>query len=951
MVFFWSVQTRFCVGRAGHMTDEKESASSLSLSASALVPLSERPLVGDDQKTVISPPESSRPEVRGDSGGISESLRQRLFPGNGAATGEESGVRIAHYEIHQRLGAGGMGAVFRATDTELARDVALKIMHPGPSLDSSLVARFRNEARACARLNHDNIARVFFAGAQDGLYFIAYEFAGGRTLRDLILDRGRLSAAETVNLSIQITLALNHIAAAGIVHRDIKPSNIMVTETGRVKVVDLGLARRESEDSIGEITAAGTTLGTFDYIAPEQARDPRNADVRSDIYSLGCTMYHMLTGQPPYPDGTALQKLLDHQGKSPPDPRVLNSSVPIQLSAILRKMMASNPDQRYQAAGLLLNDLIQLASLLGLQTVPAEGIVWKKLRPTLPTTPVGAVWIFASVLLICLTAVVLQFPVFSGSGESVVSELSPQQELRAEDYAAASDAAAETPGVAAGTPPTGSLPQSTVGSSSAATNGGSMVAADTGTQPLTAGSGTGAAGVAAAATGSPQPDPATVSGSSPSAATPATSAVRAQPESVSGPFQLQRADGQMKSYRTLSAAVAEARSGDVILLRYNGYPDDLPAQPPVRLVGTNLIVRAAEGYRPTLQFDVTPDSPAAPAQMFSLRSQSSLTIRDMDLRLNVNTDQLMEGLSLFQLAGVNRILLENVSIECASQQPDPIALFNLTNEAQVPGEAVREESEIALQRVICRAEADAFRIACQPRGRIRLQESAFAVSGHLIDLRGDHSMQLARGSLEVIMDHLTCLHEGALVRMADTDQRQSGAVQRLLPRLSIRSEASVFAGAGPDTPLLQFNGSGYVDEIEKLISWNGVTNLYYGHSVFWLIDSSSLDFSSRRFDFSQWKQLWQSRTDGEDTSAEVLLENAWRNASWKSANGLLLELATPAAFELNRQLFFPGLGALPLARDGEVPGVNPQKLPTFPGRREITPDPEETPAPLPPPLP
>ncbi|MFM8478688.1 MAG: serine/threonine-protein kinase [Planctomycetaceae bacterium] len=933
------------------MTDDKESASSLSLSASALVPLSERPLVGDDQKTVISPPETSRQETRGDVAGVNEVLRQRLFPSNGAATGDESGVRIAHYEIHERLGAGGMGAVFRATDVELSRDVALKIMHPGPSADSSLVARFRNEARACARLNHDNIARVFFAGVQDGFYFIAYEFAGGRTLRDLILDRGRLSAAETVNLSIQITLALNHIAAAGIVHRDIKPSNIMVTESGRVKVVDLGLARRESEDSIGEITAAGTTLGTFDYIAPEQARDPRSADVRSDIYSLGCTMYHMLTGQPPYPDGTALQKLLDHQGKSPPDPRVLNSSVPVQLSAMMRKMMASNPDQRYQAAGLLLNDLIQLAGLLGLQTVPAEGIVWKKLRPTLPAAPVGAVWVFASVLLICLTAVVLQFPLFSGAGDLVLADSTPRQELRAEDYSGVTGVASNLPRGVSGPAAAAAASQQAAVGSAAAANSGSKVSTESEAPPqITAGT----------VTGGSQGDPAVPAQTDAGAVTsasatvvnsPATPGARVAPESVNGPFQLQRADGQIKSYRTLSAAVAEARSGDVILLRYNGYPDDLPAQPPVRLVGTNLIVRAAEGYRPTLQFDVIRDFPATPAQMFSLRSQSSLTIRDVDLRLNVDTDQLTENLSLFHMAGVNRILLENVSIECSSQQVDPIALFDLTDEAQVPGDAVREESEIALQRVICRAQADAFRIACQPRGRIRIQESAFAISGHLIDLRGDHSMQPARGSLEVITDHLTCLHEGALVRMSDSDQRQTSAVQRLLPRLSIRSEASVFGAAGPDTPLLQFNGSGYVDEIEKLVSWNGVTNLYYGHAVFWLIDSSSLDFSSRRFDFAQWKQLWQSRTDGEDTSAEVLLDNAWRNVRWKTEDGLQLESTTPAAFELNRQLFFPGLGALPLARDGEIPGVNPQKLPTFPGRREASPVAEESLAPLPPPLP
>ena len=357
------------------MTHHNFSDSANSPVPLAHVPLSERPLVADDDKTVISAPEASRIDSRPEippGNSVNELLRQRLFPSNGMSTGEESGIRLAHFEIRQRLGAGGMGAVFRALDLELARDVALKILHPGPSLDSSLVARFRNEARACAQLNHDNIARVFYAGSQDGLYFIAYEFASGRTIRDLIVERGHLTIAEAVNYAIQVTLALNHIAAAGVVHRDIKPSNIMLTDAGRVKVVDLGLARRDTEDSIGEITVAGTTLGTFDYIAPEQARDPRNADVRSDIYSLGCTMYHMLTGQPPYPEGTALQKLLDHQGKTPPDPRSMNQKVPEGLAAIMRKMMANNPDQRYLAAGLLLNDLMRMASLLGLQSMCQE---------------------------------------------------------------------------------------------------------------------------------------------------------------------------------------------------------------------------------------------------------------------------------------------------------------------------------------------------------------------------------------------------------------------------------------------------------------------------------------------------------------------------------------------------------------------------------------------------
>ena len=270
------------------MTQHHESDPTESVTTAAHVPLSERPLVADSENTVISAPEQPRIDAKTEPSANADAFRQRLFPASGTATGEEAGIRLAHFEISQRLGAGGMGAVFRAADLELARDVALKILHPASSQDTSLIARFRNEARACASLNHDNIARVFYAGSQDGLYFIAYEFASGRTIRDLIMERGRLTSADTVNYAIQVTLALNHIAAAGIVHRDIKPSNIMLTESGRVKVVDLGLARRDTTDSIGDITVAGTTLGTFDYIAPEQARDPRNADIRSDIYSLGC---------------------------------------------------------------------------------------------------------------------------------------------------------------------------------------------------------------------------------------------------------------------------------------------------------------------------------------------------------------------------------------------------------------------------------------------------------------------------------------------------------------------------------------------------------------------------------------------------------------------------------------------------------------------------------------
>src|SRR5690606_11588454 len=276
------------------------------------------------------------------------SIWRRLFPVDDDPSGQmepdaAAGCELGHFLIEERIGSGGMGAVFRALDTRLQRVVALKVLAPSQSGDRAAVLRFQNEARAAARLDHENIARVYYFGEDRGLHFIAFEYVTGQNVRDLIARTGRLPVADAVNYTMQIAAALRHTAAAGVVHRDIKPSNIIIAPNGRAKLVDLGLARKLTSDSVGDLTVVGTTLGTFDYISPEQARDPRSVDVRSDIYSLGCTLYHMLTGGPPYSSGTVLQKLLDHQQGMAPDPRLSNPAVPPALSAICRKMMAGDP--------------------------------------------------------------------------------------------------------------------------------------------------------------------------------------------------------------------------------------------------------------------------------------------------------------------------------------------------------------------------------------------------------------------------------------------------------------------------------------------------------------------------------------------------------------------------------------------------------------------------------
>src|SRR5205823_421834 len=232
-------------------------------------------------------------------------------------------------------GVGGMAAVLRARDTQLDRLVALKILPPDMALDDENVRRFHQEARSAAKLDHENIARVFFCGEDQRLHFIAFEFVEGENLRTLLERRGRLPVSEALHYMLQVAAGLAHAAQRGVVHRDIKPSNIIITPSGRAKLVDMGLARSMERKGDNDLTQSGVTLGTFDYISPEQALEPREADVRSDIYSLGCTFYHVLTGQAPVPDGTAAKKLHHHHHVAPIDPRQLNPHIPDEVAAIL----------------------------------------------------------------------------------------------------------------------------------------------------------------------------------------------------------------------------------------------------------------------------------------------------------------------------------------------------------------------------------------------------------------------------------------------------------------------------------------------------------------------------------------------------------------------------------------------------------------------------------------
>src|SRR6185295_8199672 len=276
------------------------------------------------------------------------------------------GKKFGNYELSEFVGGGGMGAVFRATDTSMGRTVAVKVLSRDQT-DEETIRRFRNEAHSAARLDHPNIARAYYVGEHEGWNFIVFEFVQGINLRDLVEKNGPLPIEEALNYTLQVAQALDHAAGRDVVHRDIKPSNVLVTPAGEIKLVDMGLARlHQVESSSDDLTASGVTLGTFDYISPEQARDPRMADSRSDIYSLGCTLYFMLAGRPPFPDGTALQKLLWHSGEDPPDPRRFRPDVPPQVIRLLEKMLAKRPAQRPQSPRELIGEIAAVADELGM---------------------------------------------------------------------------------------------------------------------------------------------------------------------------------------------------------------------------------------------------------------------------------------------------------------------------------------------------------------------------------------------------------------------------------------------------------------------------------------------------------------------------------------------------------------------------------------------------------
>jgi serine/threonine protein kinase len=272
--------------------------------------------------------------------------------------GKSRGFLLGPYKILQPIGRGGMGAVYLAEHTNLGRKVALKVLTAEQAKDKLTLERFNREARAVAALDHPNIVKLFDFSHAAGVHFLVMEFVDGNDLQSLMTKTGPLHYAQAAQYVAQAAAGLQHAHDKGFVHRDIKPANLMLAKDGTVKILDMGLARSSSAagDKLTAVLAAGDIVGTVDFLSPEQARN-HPLDARSDIYSLGATLYALVTGQPPFQGGT-VQKLTQHQMQDPvPLSKKLKGRVSVALSDVVAKMMAKRASERYQSAAEVIDAL------------------------------------------------------------------------------------------------------------------------------------------------------------------------------------------------------------------------------------------------------------------------------------------------------------------------------------------------------------------------------------------------------------------------------------------------------------------------------------------------------------------------------------------------------------------------------------------------------------------
>jgi len=754
------------------------------------------------------------------------------------------GQTLGHFQLDAFIGSGGMGAVFRGHDTLLDRRVAVKVLSGENNSKEDTVRRFRNEAQSAARLDHPNIARVYFVGEDKGWNYIVFEFIDGENLRDQVEKEGPLEVEEAISYLVQIAEALDHATKRNIVHRDIKPSNILVDRNQKAKLVDMGLARLHQVNSPGDdLTASGMTLGTFDYISPEQARDPRSADVRSDLYSLGCTFFYMLTGRPPFPDGTVLQKLLSHSSEDPPDPREFRPEIPDEVVRILSQMMAKNPSKRFQTPAELIAMILIVVEELQLEIphfvasnfVPAVEPKSSVIEQHLP-------WVVP--VMVLLVVVLVADIVWSAKDDSWIGEPAyvPLDQLQSVGVTSASRRSTTLPRTEQVDLPVIPLPLDSEGQDSQ-DNEDRIIQTERAKPKIDfmpEESDAPNAEINSDAPSKPVIGPATANN------------VISIPDQVSG----------------LSDAIALATNNpaiDTIELNFNG---ELIEQV-LTLQGLDLTIRAGQGFRPNIAFNPASSDPGG--ALISIIS-GSLTIEGVHLQLKLPSSS--NQYSLFAMNRAERLILRGSEISISRQADSMLpvavqrnaAVIAVTSSSESGKEFLMQRtSNISLENSFVRGSSSLVRSSGRDPLRIVCQNSLVAVSGSLIHSKSLSEFVLAGGFVDMNL-------QGCTIDCGSSVIHREGA--SFLP-LQLSFKDCVLQWPTGSPLLFQKSATQSIEEIVKSIRFAGDQNCYcYADSVPTMTryESSVPQPSEQIQDFYSWSR-------SRDELFSNLSDSVWQDAS------------------------------------------------------------------------
>jgi serine/threonine-protein kinase len=799
------------------------------------------------------------------------------------------GERLGQFLLQKFIGGGGMGVVFRALDTTLNRDVAVKVLSRDQAADEEALRRFRNEAQSAARLNHDNIARVHYVGEDRGVHYIVFEFIEGVNLRDRVEQQGPLPLAEAISYTFQIAQALDHASQRDVIHRDIKPSNVLITPDGQAKLVDMGLARlNQVAQSDADLTASGVTLGTFDYISPEQARDPRSADVRSDLYSLGCSFFYMLTGRPPFPEGTVLQKLLQHQADHPPDPRSVRPDLPLEVTWILARLLAKNPSQRFQQPRELIVQLAALGDKLGLQLRSPQA-VWVERGPAslasrwqhhLPwMVPLAALFLIVLALdytwtpsggdeaLAGANAPAIRQPPLGGANPSAPAPPRPAADKRpAPDAQPPANDARPTLG-----PPEAPAQEPSVVNDSNATT--SPATAVTNTQPV-APAATGSlnnglnfqqfeakAQAATASGANVAPPPGGTQGASgvsgANAASPGQTAVAQGPVAPrDGVLVVSKTEQGPGVYSSLHAACSTVKDGDTIELRFNGRMREAP----ITLTNRKFTIRAGDGFQPVILFRPEPNPLKYPPSMLTVAG-GQLQVENVHFELDLPREVFGEW-ALVETRRADQLRFDRVSFTIRNASVGQTAyhagvvFFDIKAPPGTPGMAMDPAASpdehivtIDLKNCVARGEGTLVRDNDLQPLRLHWDNGLLATSERLLAASGVPTAPRQVGDVQITLRHVTAMCAGGLALLTNSQDEPYQLYAK------IHCTDSIVASRG-NAPLVEQRGPDSVEQYQARVQWSGQRGFFDGVDVFWRIENGTTQTRSREMNFDEWRAFW-----------------------------------------------------------------------------------------------